>query len=399
MMLVLAIVEIFSVILQRIFCDSTLKKKKIRRYTDYLVWGGYFAVFNGVTYVLTYLGDGTSNIWLNILLFVCIFFVTIRILYTDSVRTLMATTIFMYMSGMCAELLVYYGKEFLAWTDDAEVTLLCTVLSKIVWYLIIKFTSLIIKLNRKAELNLQDWLEVFIVPVCSIWILISVFITGTLENYFWGFIVVFMILLINVFTYYLYDKAKENMEKQMREEILKNQCEYYIRQNRESKEWWEELRKLRHNMKQHYILENTYLEKEDYEALKRYCSENLAGIKVIANTEVPQDAEMNAEDISICLGNLLDNAIEAVKELTEDRVIRLWITTDGNNIAISIKNRYKNALHKSGGRYLTSKEDDRMHGIGLSIVRQIVDQYAGEMEIREEDNVFDVMILMYDFLT
>lgn len=422
-------VEIFSVILQRIFCDSTLKKKKIRRYTDYLVWGGYFAVFNGVTYVLTYLGDGTSNIWLNILLFVCIFFVTIRILYTDSVRTLMATTIFMYMSGMCAELLVYYGKEFLAWTDDAEVTLLCTVLSKIVWYLIIKFTSLIIKLNRKAELNLQDWLEVFIVPVCSIWILISVFITGTLENYFWGFIVVFMILLINVFTYYLYDKAKENMEKQMREEILKNQCEYYIRQNRESKEWWEELRKLRHNMKQHYILENTYLEKEDYEALKRYCSENLkfldkkdfisnsgnlyidsvvnykadmaekAGIKVIANTEVPQDAEMNAEDISICLGNLLDNAIEAVKELTEDRVIRLWITTDGNNIAISIKNRYKNALHKSGGRYLTSKEDDRMHGIGLSIVRQIVDQYAGEMEIREEDNVFDVMILMYDFLT
>ena len=104
MMLVLAIVEIFSVILQRIFCDSTLKKKKIRRYTDYLVWGGYFAVFNGVTYVLTYLGDGTSNIWLNILLFVCIFFVTIRILYTDSVRTLMATTIFMYMSGMCAEL-------------------------------------------------------------------------------------------------------------------------------------------------------------------------------------------------------------------------------------------------------------------------------------------------------
>lgn len=41
MMLVLAIVEIFSVILQRIFCDSTLKKKKIRRYTDYLVfWYG-----------------------------------------------------------------------------------------------------------------------------------------------------------------------------------------------------------------------------------------------------------------------------------------------------------------------------------------------------------------------
>ncbi len=101
------------------------------------------------------------------------------------------------------------------------------------------------------------------------------FITGTLENYFWGFIVVFMILLINVFTYYLYDKAKENMEKQMREEILKISVSTIFARTGESKEWGEELRKLRHNMKQHYILENTYLEKEDYEALKRYCSENL----------------------------------------------------------------------------------------------------------------------------
>ena len=48
MMLVLAIVEIFSVILQRIFCDSTLKKKKIRRYTDYLVWGGYISLGMGM---------------------------------------------------------------------------------------------------------------------------------------------------------------------------------------------------------------------------------------------------------------------------------------------------------------------------------------------------------------
>ena len=77
-------------------------------------------------------------------------------------------------------------KEFLAWTDDAEVTLLYTVLSKIVWYLIIKFTSLIIKLNRKAELNLPGWLEVFIVPVCSIWILISVLSQEPLKKLFLG---------------------------------------------------------------------------------------------------------------------------------------------------------------------------------------------------------------------
>lgn len=428
MMLMLMIVEIFSVILQRIFCDSTLSKRQDNKYIDWLVWGGYFIVFNGVTYIFTSFRGNTDNAWLNLLIFVSAFFLTIRILYENSVRTLIVTTIFMYVSGMCAELLVYYGKECLAWSYDGEVILLCTVLSKIVWFLIVKLTSLIIKLNRKIELNIQDWLEVFIVPVGSIWILVSVFITGTLENYFWGFIVVFMVLLINVFTYYLYDKAKENMEKHIREEILKKQCDYYIRQNQESQEWWEELRKFRHNMKQHYILEHAYLEKKDYDALKRYCSENLdflnkktcvsnsgnvyidsvvnykadvaekLGIEIISDIEVPQDMEMNAEDISICLGNLLDNAIEAVKELAEDKVIKIWISIDGSNMVISIKNRYKNKICKKDELYLTSKADNKMHGLGLLIVRQIVDKYAGEISIQDEENIFDVMILMYDFV-
>lgn len=428
MMLILIALEIFSVILQRIFCDSTLTKRNENRYIDLLVWGGFFIIFNGGTYAITGLTENVGNAWLNLLVFVCTFFLTIRILYVNSIRTLIAVTIFMYMSGMCAELLVYYGRECLPWSYDGDMNLLSTILSKIVWLLIIKLTSLIIKLNRKTELNLLDWFEVFIVPVSSIFILIAVFITGTLENHFWGFIVVFMILLINVFTYYLYDKAKENMEKHIKEEVLKKQCEYYIRQNRESKEWWEELRRFRHNLKQHYILENTYLEKEDYEALKRYCNENLkflsktgymsnsgnlyidsvinykadmaekVGIEFIVNVEVPWDVEMNAEDISICLGNLLDNAIEAVKELSEDRVIKLWISTDGNNMIISIRNRYKNEIYKKDEQYITRKTDNGKHGLGLLIVRQIVDKYAGEMSIRDENHIFDVLILMYDFL-
>lgn len=425
MMLILFIVEIFSTLLQCIFCDSTLTRKKMNKHIELLVWGGYFVIFNITTYILT---NFVGVVWLNLLIFVFAFFLTIRILYVNSVRTLIAVTIFMYVSGMCAELLIYYGKGWLLHSYDGDMNLLCTVLSKLVWFLIIKLTSLIIKVNKKAELNIQDWLEVFIVPVGSICILLSIFVAGVLENYVWGFIAVSMVLMINVFTYYLYDKAKENMEKRIREEILEKQCAYYIRQNRESTEWWEELRRFRHNMKQHYILENTYLEKQDYDALKRYCSENLLfldkkknisnsgniyidsvinykadvadkeGIELIANAEVPQDAEMNAEDISICLGNLLDNAIEAVKELSEEKVIRIQVTADGNNMVITIKNRYINKIYRKGGRYLTSKKNDREHGLGLLIVRQIVEKYDGKVIIQDEDNVFDVMILMYDFL-
>lgn len=47
---------------------------------------------------------------------------------------------------------------------------------------------------------------------------------------------------------------------------------------------------------------------------------------------------------------------------------------------------------------MTSKKNDREHGLGLLIVRQIVEKYDGKVIIQDEDNVFDVMILMYDFL-
>ncbi len=217
-------------------------------------------------------------------------------------------------------------------------------------------------------------------------------------------------------------------KKQSREEILEKQCAYYIRQIRESAQWMEELRKLRHNMKQHYMLENIYLERQDYEALKRYCNENLAfldnkksisnsgnsyidsvinykadmaakeGIRLMAEIQVPLDVEMDAGDICICLGNLLDNAIEAAAELDKGRAIRVRVMTEGSNMVINIKNQYKDRRHKKEGCYLTSKNDDREHGLGLLSVQQIVEKYDGSMVICDENNVFDVMVLMYGFL-
>ena len=426
MILMLFAVEIFATVLERIFCENLLTKREgNRRHLDFAVWSAYFVVFNGTSYLLT---DKLGIAWLNLFLFVFTFFVTIRILYADSVRTLITATVFLYLSGMCSELLIFYGRQWWLQGYDEDETLLCTVLSKLVWFIIIKLSSLIVKVNRRVELNTQDWLEVFIVPVSSIWILLAIFITGTLKSYFWGFAAVALVLVINVFTYYLYDKAKQKMEERFREESLQKQCDYYVRQSRESTEWWEKFRELRHNMKQHFILENAFLEQQNYDALKKYCNENLLflnrqkcasdsgniyidsvinykadaaekeGIQLATDVRVPADAELDAGDICILLGNLLDNAIEAVRELTEDKVIHARIIADGSNLTLNVINPYRNELCKKGTRYLTTKEDKSMHGLGLAIVRQIAEKYHGEVAIQDRDNVFDAVVLLYGFL-
>ena len=156
MILMLFAVEIFATVLERIFCENLLTKREgNRRHLDFAVWSAYFVVFNGTSYLLT---DKLGIAWLNLFLFVFTFFVTIRILYADSVRTLITATVFLYLSGMCSELLIFYGRQWWLQGYDEDETLLCTVLSKLVWFIIIKLSSLIVKVNRRVELNTQDWL-------------------------------------------------------------------------------------------------------------------------------------------------------------------------------------------------------------------------------------------------
>lgn len=218
------------------------------------------------------------------------------------------------------------------------------------------------------------------------------------------------------------------MEKRLREEILAQQCDYYIRQSRESAEWWESLRQYRHDMKQRFLLEKAYIEAKDYVALEKYCNDNLdfldsknhisdtgnlyvdsiinfkadkaekLGINIVCDLNVPQDAEMNAEDFSVCLGNLLDNAIEATEGLDGDKQIYVKIHVDKRNLFINIKNKYEGVRKKNEDGYVTSKADSRKHGCGLLSVRHIIEKYDGELNIQDSNNEFDVVILLYEFL-
>ncbi len=420
--MMLIAVEIFSTALLRIFCENTLIKRENTKAFEYIVWGGYSVIFNLVTYLFT----GTA--WINMLVFVTIFFVAIKILYQNLTRTLIAVTVFLYLSGMCAELLVFYGKELLPEVFQAGEEIQFVVLSKLVWFCIIKLVSIFVKMNKKIELNIQDWLEVFMIPVASIWILVTFFNQRTTQEDSFLFVVVVVIMIINICTYYLYDKVKVTMEKRKQEEILMQQRDYYLRQNKENTECLEELRQFRHDMKQRYMMEKIFLEKGDYDGLENYCNNNLKflnknsnlantgniyidsiinykaemaekqGIQFAVELDVPKDVELNAEDLSICLGNLLDNAIEAAEELDEDKVIHIKIEADGKNLFINMKNKYNGERRKRGRKYLTGKGDSEQHGLGLKIIQKIVDKYEGEFNIHEIDKEFEVVVLLYDFL-
>lgn len=100
------------------------------------------------------------------------------------------------------------------------------------------------------------------------------------------------------------------------------------------------------------------------------------------------------EDIYSLFGNIIDNAIEAVKDLPkEQRIITLKIITRGNRVSVSEKNSYSGKLIYSQGRPVTSKNDSRYHGFGLKSIRRVVEKYGGSFSIEDKDNFFTVSAL------
>lgn len=413
--------EFFSTVIQRIFCENTLTKKVHSSFVEITVWGGYYVCINITTYFLIH------NVWFNMAVSLAAFFVVVRIIYSDSLKSVLVVTFFIYLTGMGTEILLLFLVRLLEWPLNEDTEMVYAIIARLICFCIIKIFSLLIKKKRNVELNFQDWMEVFIVPVGSIWILLTLMNAGPFSGQASYFVSAFIILLINIVTYYLYDKSKETEEKRIREKILEKQCEYYVRQNKESQKWWEELRNFRHDIKQHYLLEKVLIDAGNYSELERYCNDSLelvtkgrlvsntgnlyvdsiinykaelaarSEIEFVVKASVPRNGELNAEDLCVCLGNLLDNAMEAVAGFQGEKVVKVKLRADKGNLFINVSNPYQ-TVRKEKGRYLSHKTDGGDHGLGLMIIKQIAEKYKGQMQIQDENGEFDVEVLLFGFI-
>lgn len=167
-----------------------------------------------------------------------------------------------------------------------------------------------------------------------------------------------------------------------------------------------------------------YLQKEQYEKAQRYFEKKIAvtkkksqnrytGIEVLdlmLNYEIEQ-ADMNQiqvncaleayrcplDEMELCIiiGNLFDNAIEAVKNLPEaQRKIEFSIYNPNDIFRIEIANPYEGKREKKEHQYLTTKKENKeMHGLGLMSIQKIVEKYDGFMDISDDAYVFRVTLV------
>ncbi len=146
--------------------------------------------------------------------------------------------------------------------------------------------------------------------------------------------------------------------------------------------------------------------------------ERIPGISFQAeNLLVPPDLEVSAMDLSLILGNGLDNAIEACERLAEAGLSSegefgagaeqdgaeagsLWIRVGTGMRAscflLKIANSFDGRLKHSAGQEFpeTLKEDGSLHGIGLQSIKSTAVKYQGGVDWKAEDRVFTLTVML-----
>ena len=341
------------------------------------------------------------------------------------VFAMLICAVWMLVEILCAMLLTIFGAQNATLSDAGNV------ISKLFMLLIFVIFSHYNKTKNSLEISFRYFLVIILVPIFSIYIMHNIFIIAALYNEYsvFSFITSFMLLLVNYVVFEIYDWTSRDAVVREQNRLYAQQLDLCSQQAEERESLYLEIRRLRHDMKSYLsgllgavqkgntmeaetmiqgmlndgiIDRNTEVSRSgnivvDSLVNHKYALAIKAGIEFETNIFIPASLPFQSGHLTVILGNLLENAIEACQEVPdEQRYIFLGISYAKEILQICIRNSYSALCKKdNAGRYLTTKKDILHHGIGLSSVEQAVSWYHGDVCIEETKKEFIVSIVMY----
>lgn len=175
-----------------------------------------------------------------------------------------------------------------------------------------------------------------------------------------------------------------------------------------------EIRRLKHDLANHLqVLSALPAQQKDayiremmntsafYQTLK-YCNDDIVnvilstkassmgmyGIEFHVKAEIPETLPLEKPDICAVFGNALDNAVESVCRLEQERRYINLETRQGKGLfVLKVENP---AMDFVSGEELppTTKEDKKAHGLGLKSVQKIAEKYDGRLELKTQGGEF-----------
>lgn len=234
-----------------------------------------------------------------------------------------------------------------------------------------------------------------------------------------------IVLFLNIFVFYMYDKISDNYRQKAELVIAEQEKEIYYNQCVNLVNSQETLRQFRHDINNQLEMAKILLDKGDIAELRgqlndllssdNYNNESICstgnvavdgilndkldkirqcGAEIETELAVPCQSFMSTKDLTLILGNLLDNIIDEFASMQSRKYCFVQIKYSKSRLLIHLKNTYETALLFENGGIVSSKSDGEPHGIGLKSVREVTEKYNGCMEIGNSDELFFIKIIL-----
>lgn len=234
----------------------------------------------------------------------------------------------------------------------------------------------------------------------------------------------FVIYLINIMSLIMYSKLSTMQQKELDHKALEQRVLMYQNQFQIMQQSQNELRSLRHDLKNHLLLVEKYLETNQTDTAIQYIqdmtqthlttdacvdtgnheidcvfnyllgSAKQMGCEIQTAIKIPSQSFVPTLDLNILISNLLTNAIEAMDNC-DKKLLSVSVKYDRNILYVSIHNTYQGKLRQQNNNFLTTKTEQKLHGYGFKNIHAIIEKYHGSSSFRTENNVFKADIILY----
>lgn len=240
----------------------------------------------------------------------------------------------------------------------------------------------------------------------------------------WAYILVPIgLILVSLASYFLFIRLATELELQMKLELENQTLTFQLRQMESAEVMMEETRKVRHEMRSNCFMLEALLEEKKYDELQDVLHNALGspllrgmevstgnrmvdmllstkvnearqlGIPIVLHVVLPENLSIDQQMLCSLLTNLLDNAIEASRQVSSPDIDCSMRMVKGY-LAIEVRNKVDGSVLEKNPRLLTSKRDRANHGLGIKIIRQIVHRCDGNIEFWEDMGRFVVTIML-----
>lgn len=302
-----------------------------------------------------------------------------------------------------------------------RVTSIC--LTKLLFFVI---TRIILRIKESGKLKGMDVIALVIVPMLSD-LAITLMMYAAIQEPSIQTIVLYavgIVLILNIVVYFLFIRLGKagKIKTEMALLALQNEC---LQENaKDIENMYDTVRALRHDLKNHLLCILSMAEERDVEGIEQYTRQLLqqqntvnklimfsgnkvldaiinsksaaaerAGVRLSAIITTPL-AGISPEDITIILGNALDNAIRAAKD-SQRKVVDIHIQPQGAYSSIVIANDIAHPVLSDNPALRTTKNIRYRHGFGIQNMRQAVERNQGLIRFYEQNDRFicDILLL------